>query len=157
MELARYLQKEAVFLNQQPESKEALLAELVAAVVQTSSFESSFDVILERVLEREKIRSTGFGRGLAVAHARMDHFPQIGVAIARLAEPIDWEALDGQPVEFVVLVVGETTQEATYLQILSEVTKLWARKETRALLLSVKTKEALIQVIAEAKSRTHPR
>ncbi len=156
MNLAQYLQTNAILLQTEAKEKNLLLAELVEKVAELSQYEAT-EKILAGVLEREKIRSTGFGKGLAVAHARMEPFPKICVVLARPSVPIEWGSLDGEPVEFVVLVVGPTVEEAKYLQVLSEVTKLWARKETRALLLSALTPEEVLRVILESKTRSHPR
>lgn len=157
MELARYLQRESILLSPQAWSKKGLLTELVEVVARVSGASVSTREILEQVLKREEIRSTGFGKGLAVAHARMDVFPEMCAAIARPKASVEWEALDGEPVQFVILIIGGTAQEGAYLQILSEITKLWARKESRTLLLTARTQEDVIEVIAEAKVRTHPR
>lgn len=138
------------------ENKEGLLAELVAAVC---AGEADWDAaaVLQKVREREAARSTGFGKGLAVAHARVERCPQLKVAVARPKGPVDWASADGQPVRFAVLVVGSPAQDALYLQILSEIIKIWAREATRALLLSAQTPEELARIIAEARVRTHPR
>ncbi len=157
MELARYLQRESILLSPQAWSKKGLLTELVEGVARASGSSVSAREILEQVLKREEIRSTGFGKGLAVAHARMDVFPKMCAAVARPKGPVEWESLDGEPVQFVILVVGGTAQEAAYLQILSEITKLWARKESRTRLLVAKTEDEVMEIIAEAKVRTHRR
>ena len=96
-------------------------------------------------------------QGLAVAHARVENCPHLKVVVARPSAPIDWDAADGQPVQFVLLVIGSHAQDALYLQILSEIIKIWAREATRALLLSAQSSEELARVIAETRVRSHPR
>ena len=156
MELAKYLGQGGILLSPRAGNKEGLLAELVAAAC---AGESSWDAaaVLQKVREREAARSTGFGKGLAVAHARVENCPHLKVVVARPSAPIDWDAADGQPVQFVLLVIGSHAQDALYLQILSEIIKIWAREATRALLLSAQSSEELARVIAETRVRSHPR
>lgn len=156
MELAKYLKESTVLLAPRGKTKEDLLGEMVEAAC---AEEAGWDApsILSKALEREWARSTGFGKGLAVAHARVEKCRAIQVVVARPRSPVDWSAVDKQPVEFVVLVVGDESQEALYLQILSEISKIWARQASRALLLSVQNADDLIRLILEARTRTHPR
>lgn len=156
MELANYLQNQTVLLHPKGTDKISLLKELVDSVCETAGYSEQNEVI-RKVLEREKIKSTGFGKGLAVAHARMETFPKTGVGLIRPQQPVAWDALDGEPVSFILLFVGTATDDAVYLNVLSEITKLWARKEVRALLLSAQSAEEIIRIVAEAKTRTHPR
>lgn len=154
MELAGFLQENRILLSPESKTKEALLKEMVLALYPERE---ELSAVVERVLEREQIKSTGFGKGLAVAHARIETLTDLELAVARPKEPVEWAAADGQPVVFIVLVLGPHEKDEKYLQILSEITKIWARKETQALLLSAQTPSEVIQIISQAKSRTHPR
>lgn len=156
MELANYLQEKKILLYSQSQSKEALLKEMVQEICADGGV-GDLQAIIAKVLEREKLRSTGFGRGLAVAHARIEGCQNLNMVVARPVKPIEWGAQDKQPVTFVVLVIGSDREEALYLQLLSDITKIWARKETQALLLSAKEPFELIQIISQAKLRMHPR
>lgn len=156
MELAKYVNENAVLLSPKGKSKEELLEEMVRAACAASA-ELNFADLLARVKERERVRSTGFGKGLAVAHARLERCPELKAVLARPTEPIEWDAADSLPVRFVVLVIGAESQEALYLQILSEITKVWARQATRALLLSAETADEVLRIILEARPRKHPR
>ena len=153
MELAHYLNDQTVLLASQAQNKEALLKEMV----QLACEEGVSEAILKKVLEREAIKSTGFGQGLAVAHARVEKVTQFKVVLARPVQPLDWAAADQLPVQFVALVVGTVVQESLYLNVLAEISKLWSRKNVREALLSAQSVKELIQVILESGVRSHLR
>jgi len=61
--------------------------------------------VAEAVLHRETLGTTGIGRGIAMPHAKSDDVTEVAVVIGRLANPLDWSALDGEPVGLVCLMV----------------------------------------------------
>jgi PTS system nitrogen regulatory IIA component len=79
--------------------------------------------IFERLLERERLGSTGLANGVALPHARVPGLATAHGVFLRLAKPVDFDALDGQPVDlvFALLVPEEATEE--HLQLLAELAK----------------------------------
>ena len=73
----------------------------------------------EKVVERERLQSTGFGRGVAVAHGRTDQVsaPRIALGVSRTG--IDFDAVDGKPVQLLFIVANHPDREVDYLHILS--------------------------------------
>jgi PTS system nitrogen regulatory IIA component len=74
----------------------SLLAERFAKVYRLDA-----NVVLERIEERETLGSTGFGRGVAITHARIPGLKRPVAALIKLAEPVDFESADGLPVDLV--------------------------------------------------------
>ena len=87
------------------------------------------DQIFERLLERERLGSTGLAGGVALPHARMPGFSDTRGAFLRLAEPVEFDALDGQPVDlvFALLVPEEATEE--HLQLLASLASMFNEAE----------------------------
>jgi mannitol/fructose-specific phosphotransferase system IIA component (Ntr-type) len=80
--------------------------------------------LLPKVLAREELASTGIGEGIAIPHAVSSSIPDTVMAIARLAKPVEFAAVDGQPVDVVILLVGPEGSSGVHLQILSKLARL---------------------------------
>lgn len=86
--------------------------------------------VFERLLERERLGSTGLAGGVALPHARMPGVATSRGAFIRLSQPVDFDSLDGQPVDlvFALLVPEEATEE--HLQLLAHLASLFKDPET---------------------------
>lgn len=87
------------------------------------------------VFEREAIMSTGVGKGLAIPHGKCKGLKKTFAAFALLKEPIDYDAIDGNPVSMVFLLVGPESQNSTHIKMLSRISRLMNNNEFRQQLL----------------------
>ncbi len=78
----------------------------------------------EAVFEREKIQSTGVGRGVAIAHARITETDRILIALGVSREGIEYQAMDGKPVHFLFLIANHPERREEYLKVLSSIMRL---------------------------------
>jgi len=101
--------------------KESALREMAALFNGLSEVEDG-DRLLEAIFERERIMSTGIGLGIAIPHAKIPEVNNFVVALGKAREGIEFNALDGQPVEFIVLIAGPDNQQERYLQLLARIT-----------------------------------
>ncbi|MGQ3278789.1 MAG: PTS sugar transporter subunit IIA, partial [Shinella sp.] len=76
-------------------------------------------IIAKALLARENLGSTGIGRGIAIPHALIEGLPKSLALVARLARPIDFEAVDDIPVDIVVLLLSPASGQGQNLNILS--------------------------------------
>ncbi|WP_119334259.1 PTS sugar transporter subunit IIA [Hydrogenophilus thermoluteolus] len=95
------------------------------------------------LIERERLGSTGLGEGIAIPHARVPGLTEPRIAILRLAQPVDFDAVDNQPVTIVVALLVPEQATETHLEILSELAERLSRPEVREAILSAETPEAL--------------
>ena len=116
-----------------------------------------FDNILETILSRELIVSTGLGGGVAIPHARTNTIAKTGVLFARFREGIDWGAIDDGPVYFVFMIIGPQTSAEEYLHVLSKISKMLSRKPNRMLLLKAKSTDEVIDVFNNVYDRSFNR
>ncbi len=103
MNLTDILRPDQVILDLRAGDKEHLLAELARQVAARLAVNPR-DIQIA-LAQRERLGSTGLGRGFALPHARLEGFPQIFGLFARLARSIDFEAIDGRPVDLVFLLL----------------------------------------------------
>jgi PTS system nitrogen regulatory IIA component len=82
------------------------------------------DLILTELLKRENVASTGIGNGIALPHACLPNFNRIVVALARIREGLDFDAIDGKPVYLAMFLLGPCSFENVHLQLLARTAKL---------------------------------
>ncbi|MCK5382503.1 MAG: PTS IIA-like nitrogen regulatory protein PtsN [Gammaproteobacteria bacterium] len=106
-------------------SKKRLL-EYISELLANSSLKLSQNDIFNALLSREKLGSTGLGKGVAIPHGRMTSLEKPVCAFVKLDTPIDFDASDGQPVDliFTLLVPEDSTEE--HLQVLSTIAEIFS-------------------------------
>lgn len=87
-----------------------------------TSFGLKSTAVLEKLIERERLGSTGVGAGIAIPHARVD-VPAMTGLVLTLRKPIDFEAMDGAPVDLVFLLLAPSDDNASHLKALSRVAR----------------------------------
>jgi fructose PTS system EIIBC or EIIC component len=98
------------------------------------------------VFEREKLVSTGVGKGFAIPHGKSDDIKDIVAAFAILAEPIDFDSIDSEKVQFIFLLVGKDSMLNTHIKLLSRISRLMNKDEFRDNLLKAQNKSELLQI-----------
>jgi nitrogen PTS system EIIA component len=79
--------------------------------------------VTDRLVAREKLGSTGFGGGIAIPHARVDAQARVQAMLVRLAAPVDFQAVDGLPVDLVALLVSPTEAGGAHLKALARISR----------------------------------
>ncbi|HUC67471.1 MAG TPA: PTS IIA-like nitrogen regulatory protein PtsN [Stellaceae bacterium] len=122
MEIADILTPAGVIANLRAANKRQALQELAKRAAQlTGKHERT---IFEVLLERERLGTTGIGHGTAIPHGRMPDLLQLHALFARLEKPIDFEAIDGQPVDLIFLLLTPATSGADHLKALARISRL---------------------------------
>ena len=108
--------------------------------------------VYESLLAREKLGSTGFGNGIAIPHCRLKGCEAPVSALLHLDAPIDFDAIDGAPVDLLfVLLVPEAATDA-HLELLRQIASMLDRKDVREKLRAASSNEALYQVVLDVQS-----
>ena len=130
MELADILGPDAVIADMRASSKKQALLEVAqrASTVTGLHERAIFDVLLER----ERLGSTGLGGGIAIPHGKMSGLGRLYGVFARLAAPIDFEAIDARPVDLMFVLLAPESAGADHLKALSRVSRA-LRDRVRAL------------------------
>ena len=109
--------------------------------------------VLERIEDREKLGSTGFGRGVAIPHARMEGITRAVAVFFRLAEPVDFASADGMPVDCVFGLLSPEQAGATHLQALASISRLMRDERMHQKLVSAPDAEAIYAVLVNVIDR----
>jgi PTS system nitrogen regulatory IIA component len=126
--------------------KKQALQELAAKAAELSGL--SERTIFETLMQREKLGSTGVGNGIAIPHGKLSKLNKLFGVFARLERPIDFEALDGQAVDLVFLLLAPEGAGADHLKALARVARLLRDPDVAHKLRDSRDVEALYSVLA---------
>lgn len=132
-------------------SKKRVL-EQIAKVIAQDLPDLDAQAIFESLIAREKLGSTGFGNGIAIPHCRMAGCNSPLSAVLRLEAPVDFDAIDGAPVDllFVLLVPQAATDE--HLELLRQIASMLDREDVRQRLRKAPTNDDLYQVVVDVQN-----
>ncbi|MCU7797616.1 MAG: PTS IIA-like nitrogen regulatory protein PtsN [Candidatus Thiodiazotropha sp. (ex Semelilucina semeliformis)] len=143
-----FLQEKRIGCNLEAASKKRVLEQLGQRLAESIP-DLTQDLVFDALLERERLGSTGLGKGIALPHARMPEVSQAMGAFIKLPKGIDFDALDGDPVDlaFAMLVPEEATDE--HLQLLSKLASMFSDSAFCAALREAETDQDLYQLIRQ--------
>ena len=126
--------------------KKQALQEIAAKAASLTG--QSDKAIFEILLQREKLGSTGVGNGVAIPHGKLPKLGKVFGLFARLERPVDFEALDGQPVDLIFLLLAPEGAGADHLKALARVARLLRDADVARKLRDSRDAEALYAVLA---------
>ncbi len=103
--------------------------------------------IFDALLQRERLGSTGLGRGIAIPHVKIKGLSGISCLFARLASPIDFESQDGEPVDLIFLLLAPEHASGDHLKALARISRLVREPSTLEQLRSARDASALRDVL----------
>ncbi len=151
MQLTDILQPDCVRVPLAASNKQEAIFELVDLLCQKIGIEDPA-ALREAVWSREQTRTTGIGHGLAIPHGKIAACKKLCMAIGLTASPIEFGAIDGQPVQLVILLASPADQTGPHIQALARISKLLTDAAFRNQIKSAASPEELYQLI-EAKEK----
>lgn len=106
--------------------------------------------IVETLLEREQLGSTGVGDGVAIPHGKIENLSSITGVLALLETPVSFDAVDDQPVDLIFLLLAPANATAAHLKALAKVSRLLRDEDTRAALRGADSAESLFALASSA-------
>jgi nitrogen PTS system EIIA component len=110
-------------------------------------------LVIERLTERERLGSTGFGGGIAIPHGKIDGLDHVVGLFARLAQPVDFASIDDESVDLVFMLLSPTDAGAAHLKALAQVSRVLRDKAFVAKLRGAATDDALYALFDAADAR----
>lgn len=104
----------------------------------------------DAVWTREQTRTTGIGHGLAIPHGKCPGMPQLAIAIGKPAKPMDFEAIDGQPVKLVVLLASPPDRTSDHIQTLAQVSRLMIKDQFREQIYAAQSAQEIYDLLKNA-------
>jgi len=100
-------------------------------------------------VERERLGSTGVGNGVALPHARIEGLDSVIAGFARLSEPMDFDSVDGRPVDLVAFLLAPADAAGAHLRALARVSRLLRREENRSRLRSAPDAQSVFTILSD--------
>jgi nitrogen PTS system EIIA component len=147
MALLDFLSSEAIAPSLRANSKKQALQDLSIQAARLTGLEERS--IFEALLQRERLGSTGIGEGLAIPHGKLPGLSKLFGFVARLDKPIDFEALDGQPVDILFLLLAPEGAGADHLKALARAARVLRQPGTMERLRAARDAAALYAVLTE--------
>ncbi len=122
MEISDLLKPEAIIAHLKASNKKQALQELAKCAAEITGV--SDRRIFETLLERERLGTTGVGNGIAIPHGKLSDFKRLYGVFARVDKPLDFEAIDEQPVDLIFLLLAPEGAGADHLKALARVSRL---------------------------------
>ena len=154
MDIGNLIKPERILDRLEVRDKAQLLADIARHAADAAGLDPK--AVLSALNAREELGSTGVGHGVALPHARIAGLPQLLGLFARLARPIDFAAVDDQPVDLVFLILIPTTAGNEYLAALSAVSRRLRDRDVVRRLRTADGAAALYELLA-APTRSAPR
>lgn len=148
MNIFSLLSPKTVLPNLQASDKNEVLEKMVSSLEGEVS-DGEIERIRDAVFEREKIMSTGVGKGLAIPHGKASGIEQTYAAFAILDEPVDYKAIDDEPVNMVFLLVGPQASNSLHIKMLSRISRLMNNSAFRERLRKCSSAEEIIDQFKE--------
>lgn len=150
-DLSDLLRPDAVLTGSTPATKKKLFAQIAAALARQTG--ASAKAIEAALAEREKLGSTGFGGGVAIPHAKVAGVEQVTAVFARLAQPLEFAAVDGLPVDLVWAQVSPPNAGAEHLKALARVSRRLRDRPFLSKLRGAGSPDALYALFTEDRAR----
>ncbi|ALN71304.1 PTS IIA-like nitrogen regulatory protein PtsN [Aureimonas sp. AU20] len=150
MDLADLITEDAVLPALRSHSKKQVLQDLSERAAELTGLPAR--TIFETVLQRERLGSTGIGNGIAIPHGKLAGLSRIRGVFARLVKPVEFEAMDDQPVDLVFLLVAPETAGADHLKALSKIARMLRNPRTVTDLRAGRDASALHHLMTQVES-----
>jgi mannitol/fructose-specific phosphotransferase system IIA component (Ntr-type) len=151
MNLTEILSSEQIVPRFAATDRWAVIDQLIDVLVRTKKIRAEdSEAIRKAVKDRETSKSTGIGYGVALPHASVAYIPDVVAVFGRLAQAVDFQALDNQPVTMCLLFLTPQGQFQKHLLLLSSFARFLSNKENRQKLETAQTAEEILAIFRSA-------
>lgn len=148
MRITDILNEASVFQDLRSSTKKGILEELSTVLVQEGKLPDR-DKVVEVLLEREKLGSTGIGDGIAIPHGKMKGIKELVASFGRSIQGIDFESIDNKPTYLFFLLVAPENSAGVHLKALARISRLLKDSRFRNRLMEAEDSRSLFQIIVE--------
>lgn len=146
MNLSDILSEESICLELKSQNKRDAIHEMASMLAATGKVES-VEVLVNALMEREHIQTTGIGHGMAIPHATAEGVKGLNLVLGISHSGVEFDSLDRQQVHLIFLLAGEPRLHTSFLSILSKISRFFRKETFRHQVLAAKSEKAIIQLI----------
>ena len=151
MNILDIISPECVKAPLQASDKRGAINELVDLLAEQGKITHA-ESLKEAVWTREQTRTTGIGHGLAIPHGKCASMKGLAIAIGKPAEPIDFEAIDSQPVQLIVLLASPPDKTSDHIQALAHISRMMNDSGFREEIYNTSSPETIYEIIKDQSS-----
>ncbi|HUH65249.1 MAG TPA: PTS sugar transporter subunit IIA [Syntrophales bacterium] len=148
MKISEIFRKEYIIEELKAKTKREVLEEL-SGVVTRDDGALNHELIVNTLLEREKLGSTGIGDGIAIPHGKLSDINELIVAFGRSRQGVEFDSMDGKPATLFFLLLAPESTTGLHLKALAKMSKMLKDAAFRKQLIEAKSKDELYLIIAE--------
>jgi PTS system fructose-specific IIA component/PTS system nitrogen regulatory IIA component len=151
MKFADFVVKDAIKANLEAQDKESAIRELAGSLLAVGSInEDQFDGIINAILKREELGSTGIGRGVAVPHTKHASVDRLVGTVGISPDGVDFDSLDGEKVQLFFLLISPPDRPGDHLRALENISRQLRDETFCRFLKQAKTTDDIQQLLDEA-------
>jgi PTS system nitrogen regulatory IIA component len=156
MNIMGFLNESAVTCEVKATAKGAVIRELVELLQQADAIKTKdVDKIVQILLDREALGSTGIGQGVAIPHGKTNAVSKLVSAFGVCRQGLEFDSLDGEPVHLLFLLVAPEDSAGPHLKALARISRLLKDKHFRDSLLAARDEKTLVKTIRDEDMRRH--
>ncbi|MCF6269169.1 MAG: PTS sugar transporter subunit IIA [Melioribacteraceae bacterium] len=152
MKLTEILKLDKIKIDFNGTTKEEIINEMID-LFKGDERVTDIETIRTVVLEREKIMSTGVGNGFAIPHGKTNMVTEMVAGFGLLKNPIDFEALDGKPVNLIFMLIGQEDSVGQHIKMLSRISRIMNQELVRKKLLNASSTKEIFQIFEDEESK----
>lgn len=151
MRITDLLSKDGIELNVTAKDKNDIIGKMTNLMLKTGRI-TDLNAYKELVLKREEEGSTGVGEGIAIPHGKGDCVTEPGLVAMVVPNGVEYDALDGKPVNLLFMIAAPNTSDNVHLDVLSRLSTMLMDTEFKNKLISAKSKEEFLNIINETEN-----
>ncbi len=148
MEICKVLSLERIIVGLKNRDKKRVLQEILE-VAATSGKIRDKEKLFKSILQREQLQTTGVGLGLAIAHAKSEEVEEIVLSLGISKDGVEYDALDGQPVYIIFLLVASPEKNTEYLSVLAKISRIFREADFREAVMHAESSAKVMNLLKE--------
>ncbi|QNM16101.1 MULTISPECIES: PTS sugar transporter subunit IIA [Fusobacterium] len=152
VKITDYMSEDLISLDLKSETKAEVLIELSKLMEKSPNIEEGDNIVYRALVDREKIGSTGIGKGVAIPHAKTEGAKGLTIAFGISKKKIDFNSLDNENVSIFFVFASPNKDSQVYLKVLARISRLIREESFREGLLKCKTAKEVIEYIEKKES-----
>ena len=148
MKICEVLSQDRVIVGVKSSDKIGVIQELLE-LTSTSGKIRNKEKLLESILEREQLQTTGVGSGLAIAHAKTDEVEGVVLSLGISQDGVNYDSLDGKPVHIIFMLTASTNKNTEYLSVLAKIARIFKEQDFREAVMHAGSPAGVMNLIKQ--------